>query len=89
MAKKVNKETNVTTDDTPVTETTVTESSLPTKAFSVIYKGNNKFSVVEIPFNPENNKVGELNVVKDNTDYYDAIDVFKRSVVRAGLFERR
>lgn len=88
MAKKI-KETNI-TEDAPKAEAVV-ESVVAynTKAFSIVFNGDKKYSVVEIPFDSATGNVGKLNVIKDNIDYYDAIDEFKKGVVKAGLFEKQ
>lgn len=79
----------------PKVITTDTEEGLNVKApelnnvaFSIIYNGKKKYSVVKIKFAAgSTNSAGAVEVVEDNLDYYEAQHTFKRETINAGLFE--
>lgn len=80
MAKKI--ETNITV----ISKDVVTV--LPTnKAFSIVYNGNKRYSVIAVTFNPKENVVGNIEVIESGLDLYEAQHVFKTETVKAGLFD--
>lgn len=86
MAKRI-KETEATVEQ--VTEVTK-EVTLPTdKAYSITFNESTKYSVVEVSFDVSTNTTVSPKVLGSNLDYYDAIDLFKTSVVKAGLFDKK
>ena len=58
------------------------------KAFSIIYTGNKKYSVVVVDFDIETGKTGDVKTIESNLDLYECHDVFKKEVVKAGLFDQ-
>lgn len=87
MAKKIE----------PKIITTDTEAGLNYKAlelnnsaFSIVYDGNKRYSVVEIKFAAgSTNSAGPVKVIASNLDIYEAQHEFKKATVDAGLFEIR
>jgi len=87
MAKKIE----------PRVITTDTENSLPggltinepqNVAFSIVYDGNKRYSVVAIKFAAgATNSAGPVEVIASNLDLYEAQHEFKKATVNAGLFE--
>lgn len=55
------------------------------KAFSIVSEGDKKYSVVCIHFNMSGDT--SFSVLEDGLDLYGATDLFKTSVINAGLFE--
>jgi hypothetical protein len=60
---------------------------LPHVAFSVIYNGKKKYSVVKIKFDALTNNVGVATIIANNLDLYEAQYEFKKATIDAGLFE--
>lgn len=68
----------------------IVEEVLDSAAFSIVYNGNKKYSVVKIPFaSRSTNSAGPVEVVASNLDIYEAQHEFKKATVDAGLFEIR
>lgn len=86
MAKKLE---SIITNVTGITETQLgTPVELPNVAFSIIYNGKKKYSVVAIKFAAgSTNSAGQVEVIESNLDIYDAHHVFKTTTVNAGLFK--
>lgn len=69
-------------------EVEVVEETLNNSAFSILYNGNKKYSVVEIKFNAgSTNSAGPVKVIKSDLDIYEAHHEFKKATIDAGLFE--
>ena len=83
MAKKIESKTS--TENSLPSGVTFTE--LPHVAFSVIYNGNKKYSVVKIKFDALTNNVGVATIIVSNLDLYEAQYEFKKATIDAGLFE--
>lgn len=56
-------------------------------AFSIVYTGKKKYSVVEIKFVPETTYTTPPIVIASNLDIYEAHHEFKKATIDAGLFE--
>lgn len=91
-----NKEFNITKEEYEMAKNSmkvlektddVQETFTPNKAFSIVYNGNKRYSVVSVDFNPVTNTTGNVTVIEDNLDLYECQHVFKTSTVKAGLFD--
>lgn len=56
-------------------------------AFSIIYNGKKKYSVVAIKFDAATNTTSGVETIASNLDLYEAQHEFKKATVNAGLFE--
>lgn len=57
-------------------------------AFSIVYNGEKKYSVVEVKFAAgSTNSAGPVKVIASNLDIYEAHHEFKKATIDAGLFE--
>lgn len=57
-------------------------------AFSIVYDGNKRYSVVSIKFAAgATNSAGPVEVIASNLDLYESQHEFKKATVNAGLFE--
>lgn len=66
----------------------VIEPTFNNKAFSIVYEGKKRYSVVAIPFSAGSSfSTGQVEVVESGLDLYEAQHVFKTSTVKAGLFD--
>jgi len=85
LAKKI--EPRVPTQQTESLQGGLTFTELPHVAFSVIYNGKKKYSVVKIKFDALTNTVGVATIIANNLDLYEAQYEFKKATIDAGLFE--
>lgn len=85
MAKKITsalKENEETTGGLNVVE-------LNNNAFSIVYTGNKRYSVVKIRFAAgSTNSAGPIETIASELDYYEAQHVFKTETVKGGVFDQ-
>jgi hypothetical protein len=62
-------------------------TALNHSAFSIIYNGNKKYSVVQINFDFTSKYTASPKVIASNLDIYEAHHEFKKATIDAGLFE--
>lgn len=74
MAKKL----TVTEETSPV-ETLVNYDKT---SLSIVPEGNKRFSLVSIPYNSETKQVGEMEVLGQNLDRFEAESAFKIEAVK-------
>ncbi len=85
MAKKIEQKEDA---YKTVVHNIVQPIELNNSAFSIVYNGNKKYSVVEIKFDVgSTNSVGPVKVIVGNLDIYEAQYEFKKATIDAGLFE--
>jgi hypothetical protein len=87
MAKKIEPKVPV-TQPTASLQGGLNIIELPNEAFSIIYNGNKRYSVVKIKFDALSNIVGEATIVAHDLDIYDAQHEFKKATIDAGLFDQ-
>lgn len=58
------------------------ESIIANFAFSIVYEGKKKYSLVKIGFNPETNQLGGLEILRKGMDIYSAQNEFKAMVAK-------